>query len=139
MTTDIDGKSWKFAPKRNHQRMNQCVAKMVISWMANTDFQPATSIKGLVEHAVKYCSKPEKESKFYNDLTKEVIKHVSSRTPLLPFTAKLLNKSVGGRDWAAQEVSHILLNLPLVSSSLDVVTLDCRPESSQQDAIEKDR
>ena len=68
--------------------------------------------------------------------TKEVIKHVSSRAPLLSFTAKLLNKLVGERDWAAQEVSHILLNLPLVSSSRDVVTLDCRPESSQQDAIE---
>jgi hypothetical protein len=44
VTMKIDGKSWKFAPKRNDPRMNQCVAELVISWMANTDFQPATSI-----------------------------------------------------------------------------------------------
>jgi hypothetical protein len=29
---DIDGKSWKFAPKRNGEMMNQCVAEMVIGW-----------------------------------------------------------------------------------------------------------
>jgi ATP-dependent DNA helicase PIF1 len=73
VTMGIDGKSWKFAPKRNDQRMNQCVAEMVIGWMANTDFQPATSINGLIEYAAKYCSKPGKESKSYSDLTKEVI------------------------------------------------------------------
>jgi hypothetical protein len=84
------------------------------------------------------CSKPEKESKSYTDLTKEVIKNVSSRAPLLSFTAKLLNKLVSERDWAAQEVSHILLNLPLVSSSRDVITIDCRPESFQKDAFEID-
>jgi hypothetical protein len=27
---DIDGKSWKFAPKRNDPRMSQCVVEMVI-------------------------------------------------------------------------------------------------------------
>jgi hypothetical protein len=42
----------------------------------HTDFQPATSINGLIEYAAKYCSKPEKESKSYSDLSKEVIKHV---------------------------------------------------------------
>jgi hypothetical protein len=49
--------------------MNQCVAEMVIDWMANTDFQPAASINGL-----SIAPKPEKESKSYNDLTKEAIK-----------------------------------------------------------------
>jgi hypothetical protein len=70
--------------------------------MANIDFQPATSINGLmIEYAAKYCSKPEKESKSYTDLTKEVIKNVRSRAPLLSFTAKLPKKLVGERDWAA--------------------------------------
>jgi hypothetical protein len=49
--------------------------------------------------------------------------------------SKLLNKLVGERDWSAQEVSYILLGLPLQDSSRQVVTLDCRPEEVQNDAI----
>jgi ATP-dependent DNA helicase PIF1 len=49
--------------------------------------------------------------------------------------SKLLNKLVGERDWSAQEVSHILLGLPMQDSSRDVVTLDCRPEEVQNDMI----
>jgi PIF1-like helicase len=49
--------------------------------------------------------------------------------------SKLLNKLIGERDWSAQEVSHILLGLPAQDSSRQVVTLDCRPEEVQNDAI----
>ena len=49
--------------------------------------------------------------------------------------SKLLNKLVSERDWSAQEVSHILLGLPAQDSSRQVVTLDCRPEEVQNDAI----
>jgi ATP-dependent DNA helicase PIF1 len=49
--------------------------------------------------------------------------------------SKLLNKLIGERDWSAQEVSHILLGLPAQDSSRHVVTLDCRPEEVQNDAI----
>lgn len=136
VTMDIDGKSWKFAPRRNDERMNQCVFLFVLGWMANTDFQPATTLVGLVEYCAKYCSKPEKESKSYKDLQCEIIKHVNEHHPLLSFTAKLLNKLVGERDWSAQEISHILLGLPLVTSSRVVLTLDCRPEEMHKDILE---
>jgi ATP-dependent DNA helicase PIF1 len=49
--------------------------------------------------------------------------------------SKLLSKLIGERDWSAQEVGHILLGLPLQESSRQVVTLDCRPEEVQNDAI----
>jgi hypothetical protein len=49
--------------------------------------------------------------------------------------SKLLNKLVGERDWSAQEVSHILLGLPMQDSSRDVVTLDCRPEEVRNDMV----
>ena len=63
---------------------------------------------------------------------------MSSRARMLSFMAKLLNKLVCEKDRSAQEASHILLKLPLVSSSREVITLDCRPRSSQKDAIEID-
>jgi hypothetical protein len=49
--------------------------------------------------------------------------------------SKLLNKLIGKRDWSAQEVSHILLGLPLQDSSHQVVTVDCRPEEVHNNMI----
>ena len=49
--------------------------------------------------------------------------------------SKLLNKLISERDWSAQEVSHILLSLPLQDSSRQVVTVDCRPEEVHNDMI----
>ena len=47
----------------------------------------------------------------------------------------MLNKLIGERDWSAQEVSHLLLQLPVQNSSRGVVSLDCRPEEVQDDLI----
>ena len=47
----------------------------------------------------------------------------------------MLNKLIGERDWSAQEVSHILLQLPVQKSSRMLVNLDCRPEEVQRDLI----
>ena len=47
----------------------------------------------------------------------------------------MLNKLIGERDWSAQEVSHILLQLPVQKSSRMLVSLDCRPEEVQRDLI----
>ena len=47
----------------------------------------------------------------------------------------MLNKLIGERDWSAQEVSHILLQLPVQKSSRMLVSLDCRLEDIQYDLI----
>ncbi|KIX00539.1 uncharacterized protein Z518_10679 [Rhinocladiella mackenziei CBS 650.93] len=40
----------------------------------------------------------------------------------------VLYRLIGERDWSAQEVSHLLLQIPVQHSSREVVNLDCRPE-----------
>jgi hypothetical protein len=47
----------------------------------------------------------------------------------------MLNKVIAERNWSAQEVSHILLQLPFQGSSRAVVGLDCRPEDAQSNLI----
>jgi hypothetical protein len=42
-----------------------------------------------------------------------------------------LEQAAGGRDWSAQEINHILFEIPLTSSSRDVVMLDCREEKDR--------
>ena len=64
-----------------------------------------------------------------------ILLYTNEQAPLLSFVLKMLNKLIGERDWSAQEVSHILLQLPVQESSRSVVTLDCRPEQSQDNLI----
>jgi hypothetical protein len=47
----------------------------------------------------------------------------------------MLNKLIRERDWSAQEVSHLLLQIPVQDSSQGVVSLDYRPEEVQDDLI----
>jgi hypothetical protein len=47
----------------------------------------------------------------------------------------MLNKLIGERDWSAQEVSHLLLRIPVQDSSRGVVSLDCWPEEAQDNLI----
>jgi len=42
-----------------------------------------------------------------------------------------MNQLVGERDWSAQEVSHLLLDLPLVNTSRQFVNVDLRPEDER--------
>jgi ATP-dependent DNA helicase PIF1 len=115
--------------------LNQCAPVITMGWMANTDIQPPTSLHAVLSYVGKYVSKPEKSSASYTELQSQVLPYVNDRAPLLSFISKMLNKLIGERDWSAQEVSHILLQLPVQKSSRMLVSLDCRPEEVQHDLI----
>ncbi|KAL6405464.1 transposase [Ilyonectria robusta] len=51
--------------------------------------------------------------------------------PLLSFSSRLMNKLIAERDYSAQEISHLLLNIPLQEGTRMVVTVDCRPLERQ--------
>ena len=106
-----------------------------MGWMANTDIQPPTTLHGVLSYVGKYVSKPEKSLASYTKLQSQVLPYVNDQAPLLSFVSKMLNKLIGERDWSAQEVSHILLQLPVQKSSRMLVSLDCRPEEVQRDLI----
>src|SRR5580692_1433760 len=135
VTKEINNKSWLFAPARNQAILNQCSAAIAMGWMANTDIQPPTSLEALLSYITKYVSKPEKASTSYQEMQAQILPHINDRAPLLSFVSRMLNKVVAERDWSAQEVSHILLQLPVQSSSWAVVSLDCRPENQQANLI----
>src|SRR6266480_3923106 len=103
--------------------------------MANTDIQPPTSLYAVLSYIGKYVSKPEKSSLSYTELQSQVLPYINDRAPLLSFVSKMLNKLIGERDWSAQEVSHILLQLPVQKSSRMLVSLDCRPDLGSRIAV----
>ncbi|KAJ8063299.1 hypothetical protein OCU04_008529 [Sclerotinia nivalis] len=112
VTRDINHKGWLFSPARNQSSFNQCSPVITMGWMANTDIQPPTRLAAVLSYIGKYVSKPEKSSASY-----------------------MLNQLIGERDWSAQEVSHILLRLPVQHCSREVITCDCRPEKAQPDLL----
>jgi hypothetical protein len=113
---------------------------LTLGWLANTDIQPSTSLKAVIEYAAKYVSKPEKQSTSFQQLQREIINNIPIDAPnaLQKLVASTLNKLVAERDWSAQEVCHVLLNLPMTISTRTVVTLDCRPERNQQEMVTLD-
>jgi ATP-dependent DNA helicase PIF1 len=103
--------------------------------MANTDVQPSMLLFAVLAYVAKYVSKLEVKSKSYKDLQGMILPYTNEQVPLLSFVSKMLNKLIGEWDWSAQEVSHILLQLPVQESSRSVVTLDCQPEQIQDNLI----
>jgi ATP-dependent DNA helicase PIF1 len=85
--------------------------------MANTDIQLPTTLAAVLSYVGKYVSKPEKSLTSYTELQAQVLLYINNRTPLLSFVSKMLNKLISERDWLAQEVSYILLQLLVQKSS----------------------
>jgi hypothetical protein len=81
--------------------------------MANTYIQPPTTLHAVLSYIGKYVSKPEKASMSYTELQGQVLPYINDRAPLLSFVSRMLHKLIGERDWSAQEVSHVLLQLPV--------------------------
>ncbi len=135
VTQEINHKGWLFSPARNQANLNQCAPILTIGWMANTDIQPPTSLHAILSYIGKYVSKPEKSSLSYTELQSQILPYINDRAPLLSFVSKMLNKLIGERDWSAQEVSHLLLQLLVQDSSWGVISLNCQPEEVQDDLI----
>jgi hypothetical protein len=135
VTKKINHKSWLFSPVRNQVTLNQCSTVITMGWMANTDIQPPTSLQAVLSYIAKYVSKPGRASTSYLEMQAQILPYVNDQAPLLSFVSKMLNKVIAERDWSAQEVSHILLKLPVQDSSWAVVSLDCRPGNAQSNLI----
>ncbi|KAF1949334.1 hypothetical protein CC80DRAFT_510569 [Byssothecium circinans] len=57
--------------------------------------------------------------------------YMHSENAMFKFAAKLMNKSAGQRDYSAQEVCHILFNLPLTDCSHTILNVNLHCEEDQ--------
>ena len=99
--------------------------------MANINTLPATSISVIVNYIGKYYSKEEKKLTSYQELLQLVQLHANSLYAFSLVVARFINKLITKRDWLAQEVYYLLLNIPLYKGSRNVVTLDYYQEDDQ--------
>lgn len=119
---------WVFSGERNDAYMNQFNPLISMCWRANTDVSPCTGVEAVINYTAKYCSKIETQTSTYAQVARGILPYVSEGNSLLSFVSKMMNKLIGERDYSAQEVSHILLGLPLQEDSRVVQSVDCRPQ-----------
>ncbi|KGQ02733.1 DNA repair and recombination protein PIF1 [Beauveria bassiana D1-5] len=107
--------------------MNHFNPAIILGWLANIDISPCTSLQAVITYAAKYCSKSEKKTEPYCKLADQVLPHTAHHQPLLSFSSRLMNKLIAERDYSAQEICHLLLNIPLQEGTRMIAYVDCRP------------
>ncbi|EED12031.1 hypothetical protein TSTA_001030 [Talaromyces stipitatus ATCC 10500] len=75
--------------------------------------------EALLQYIAKYVSKAETKSDSYKDMMKSLLPTLNQKNPFLSIVMKMINRLIGEHDWSAQEVLHLLLNIPLQIASRD--------------------
>ena len=115
----------KLMTKRNDPRLNSNQQCQLQGWRANCDIQVVIDHYACVEYLTKYAAKGEPKSPAVNQLFKSVIqKSTGSCADSQKILKQVAMKSLGERDFSAQETMHLLLSLKLHSSSFNVVPIN---------------
>ena len=80
-------------------------------------------LSGTIEYCTKYVTKSEPRSQSLKDIFTNMVKSLKDGNRSLKAVQKLLNNSVGDRDYSAQETCHLLLHLPMFKASRDFIVL----------------
>ncbi|KAJ3455288.1 hypothetical protein MRS44_013888 [Fusarium solani] len=106
-----EGRSYYvFEAARNDSLMNNFNPAIILGWLANIDISPCTSLQAVI--------------------TPGLASHIARSAPIILLLSP--NKQVNCRErLLAQEISHLLLNIPLQEGTRMVVTVDCRPLERQ--------
>lgn len=111
----------KIATKRNDSRPNNNQRLQLQSWRANCDIQVVIDHYACVEYLTKYAAKGEPSTPILKAAFTTIINNAPSNSNPHRAFKKIVMKTLGERDYAAQETMHHLLSLKLHSSSFTVI------------------
>ena len=111
----------KIVTKRNDSRLNNHQQIQLQGWRANCDIQVVIDHYACVEYLTKYAAKGEPRSPILKQAFNSIVQNVQSNTDPRRAIKKVVMKSLGERDYAAQETMHHLMSVKLHSSSFKVM------------------
>ncbi|XP_053204723.1 uncharacterized protein LOC128389199 [Panonychus citri] len=114
----------KFVPKRNDESMNRYNDFIIQTWRANIDFNIVTSVDLVLNYIAKYVTKGEVSSMDFNALVDKISHDLRADSHGTSLIRKIVQASLSGRDYSAQEVVHVLMGWPLYESSRTYVKLN---------------
>ena len=107
--------------KRNDGRLNNNQRLHLQGWRANCDIQVVIDHYACVEYLAKYAAKGETRSPLLKQAFNSVVQTTNAASHPHNAIKKIVMKTLGERDYAAQETMHHLLSLKLYSSSFTVI------------------
>ena len=113
----------KIITKRNDSRLNNHQRLQLQGWRANCDIPVVIDYHACIEYLAKYASKGEPKSPVLKQEFTSIMHTCSTNNNPTKLIKKAIMKSLGQRDFSAQEVMHRLMSLKLVSSSFVVVPI----------------
>ena len=111
----------KIVAKRNDSRLNNHQQLQLQGWRANCDIQVVIDHYACVEYLTKYAAKGEPRSPILKQAFNSIVQNVDNNSDPHRAIKKVVMKTLGERDYAAQETMHHLLSLKLHSSSFKVI------------------
>ncbi len=111
----------KIVTRRNDPRVNNNQQLQLQGWRANCDIQVVIDHYACVEYFTKYAAKGEPKTPMLKAAFRKIVNNVPSNSNPHKVIKKIVMKTIGERDYAAQETMHHLLSLKLHSSSLNVI------------------
>ncbi|CAB3979507.1 ATP-dependent DNA helicase PIF1 [Paramuricea clavata] len=128
----------KIVTKRNDSRLNNHQQLQLQGWRANCDIQVVIDHYACVEYLTKYAAKGEPRSPILKQAFNSIVQNVDSNTNPHRVIKKIVMKSLGERDYAAQETMHHLLSLKLHSSSFKVMPVSLNGSRRVRDSVSID-
>ena len=111
----------KIVTRRNDSRLNNHQQLQLQGWRANCDIQVVIDHYVCVEYLTQYAAKGEPRSPLLKQAFSSIVQNVDSNSDPHKAIMKVVMKTLGERDYAAQETMHHLLSLKLHSSSFKVI------------------
>ena len=111
----------KIVTQRNDPRLNNNQQLQLQGWRANCDIQVVIDHYACVEYLTKYAAKTEPRSPIVKQAFNYIVQHANSSSDPHEAIKKVVMKTLGERDYAAQETMHHLLSLKLHSTTFNVI------------------
>ncbi|XP_028394509.1 uncharacterized protein LOC114518706 [Dendronephthya gigantea] len=127
----------KVVTERNDGRLNNQQLQLQ-GWRANCDIQVVIDHYACVEYLTKYAAKGEIRSLLLNQAFNSVVQNIDVNSESHRAIKKIVMKSPGERDYAAQETMHHLLSLKLHSSSFNVIPISLNGSRRVRENVEED-
>lgn len=109
--------------RRNDPRVNSHSRVMIQHWRANVDLQVIVDAQACARYMAKYASKGEPRSQSVSSIFKSCVQRLTDESHSHTVFKSAVIKSIGERDFSAQETAHQLLSLPLISCTFNFVAL----------------
>ena len=112
MTLVIEDGEPELLTARNDGLVNSFSPVQLSAWRTNVNMQCCVSRHKVIEYCAKYATKSEPHFQPMKEIFAKIVRSLKDNNTSLKAVQKLLINSIGERDYSAQEICQLLLQLP---------------------------